>query len=100
MLTVKQITLSGEEFIWQALAPVSYTPAELRSGEPRGKNVVSFNTADGVASTIASGTVFVMNEAGSTLARYDLGASMVPIGQQCFGDPHGASPLEGPAEAT
>lgn len=71
-LTVKHIEPSGHERLMQALS-VSYQPGGDAGASAK---VFAFNTAhhptDG-APVFDCGTVYVMNEAGATVAKYDLG---------------------------
>jgi len=84
MMTVKHITLSGEEFVY-ATSHVNFVPAtalqgaNYASGSAAVPDTVWRYDADGVARPITGGTVFVMNEHGKTVSRYDIGASMVPL---------------------
>jgi len=91
MFTVKQITLSGIENIWECHT-VQYYPATARP-EPQTSDVKPFCGGDAVAMNVVGGdapveifggTVFVMNSAGKTVSRYDLGPSTVRFGD----DPH------------
>lgn len=84
MLTVKHITISGEETIKEATA-VRFAPAPTQAIGPDDISVSyvmyqSPHLADGVEIAVSGGTVFVMNSAGKTVSRYDLGASMIPLG--------------------
>ncbi len=84
MMTVKHITLSGEEFVYPT-SHVNFVPASAvgqqgTNSEYKPKDAVWRYDADGRAFELSGGTVFVMNEHGKTVARYDIGASMVPIG--------------------
>lgn len=84
MLTVKHISLSGEEMIYPTPL-ANYTPdfnknivgASPRPHTPETVWIDQHN--DGSRQPLTGGTVFVMNEHGKTVARYDLGASMVPL---------------------
>lgn len=88
MLTVKQITLSGIEFLWEAVN-VQFMPAIRPDGKVAGPHeggsgyepaAVHFNQSGGGDQIkIGGGTVFVMNDHGKTVSRYDLGASEVPL---------------------
>lgn len=71
MISVKHISLGGEETIHQARS-LHYMPGDeptLRL-EAEERDVM-----------LTGGTAFVMNDHGRTIARYDLGASMVPKGK-------------------
>lgn len=81
MFTIKQISISGEECIFRATA-VRYTPGGYRdpsmaSGTPPPSATPATVWID--ERPLTGGTVFVMNEAGKTVSRYDLGASPVPL---------------------
>lgn len=82
MMTVKHITLSGEEFLYPTTS-VNYTPGRDNlppaSSDPA---TLWIYDADDRAKPLTGGTCFVMNEHGKTVARYDIGASMVPMGRQ------------------
>lgn len=82
MMTIKHITLSGEEFIY-ATTHVNLVPVAAREkpvGGPTTSDIVWHYDADGRSHPLQGGTVFVMNEHGKTVARYDIGASMVSLG--------------------
>ena len=79
MLTVKHITLSGEEFVF-CTSHVNYVPGTAKNCAPVPPDSVWIY--EGSAETpreLCGGTIFVMNERGSTVARYDIGASNVPL---------------------
>lgn len=78
MLTVKHISLCGKETIYPAFT-VEFRPADSKpKQEPPAKNsVVAFTESHYVVAELGDGTVFVMNEHGKTVSRYDIGASMV-----------------------
>jgi|GEM_PF-3560353 len=85
MFTVKHISLIGEESL-SLVATTRYTPRGL-GDDPRDPNVCSKDapatlwvrdTANGPEYPMTGGTIFVMNDKGKTVARYDLGASPVP----------------------
>ena len=84
MLTVKHITLSGEEFLYSTTR-ANFVPARAKDCAPANDSLWIYEGPDESERELRSGTIFVMNERGSTVARYDLGASMVP-----FGSPIGA----------
>lgn len=81
MLTVKHITLSGEEFVYTT-THTNYVPANAKNCAPASDSLWIYEGADERARELCGGTIFVMNERGSTVARYDIGASMVPLGVQ------------------
>ena len=74
MLTVKHVRLSGQEDLYQSVT-VWYSPIENQTPDGR-PAMITMDLGD----PLTGGTVFVMNDAGKTVARYDLGASMVPVG--------------------
>ena len=85
MLTIKHISLSGDEMLYLSPA-ANYTPERNRpdslakSNGPYSPATVWIDERnDGHRQPLTGGTVFVMNDKGSTVARYDLGASMVPL---------------------
>lgn len=87
MFSVKHITLDGTETLHQS-AYVQFKPAfdEARALIKHGDELSVASVAlDHMQ--ITGGTVFVMNEAGKTVARYDLGASPVPIVGDGLTDP-------------
>jgi len=81
MLTVKQITLSGIEFLWEAVN-VQFMPSiagATHAADPIPAEVHFNQPGGGDQIRIGGGTVFVMNDHGKTVSRYDLGASEVPL---------------------
>lgn len=89
MFTIKHITLSGTEIIYSG-EHIRFEPEGLCvSTNPNSSSpaMVSFFHAKGHQVEIGGGTVFVMNDAGKTVARYDLGASPVPIVGDGLSDP-------------
>ena len=78
MLTVKHISLSGIETIYPA-SSVEFRPAATKDCAPASDSVLAFTEQHYVVAELTGGTVFVMNEHGKTVSRYDLGASMVPM---------------------
>lgn len=81
MMTVKHITISGEEFVYPT-THVNFVPGSVQDkepGKPAPRDAVWYYNADGKASQLIGGTVFVMNDHGKTVARYDIGASTVPL---------------------
>lgn len=74
MFTIKHIELSGTETLYQAAKPVFHPKDNsLRAA-------IEFDVANNEVARLEGGTVFVMNDGGKTIARYDLGASNVPLG--------------------
>ena len=82
MLAVKHIQLSGHEEIYLTNR-VSYEPNFMPTNTAgvSGRPYVWLDGADKPSQQLDGGTVFVMNEMGKTVTRYDLGASMVPLSQ-------------------
>jgi hypothetical protein len=81
MFAVKHIQLSGHEEIYLA-AKVSFKPesgGHNTAGITHVPPCVFLDFDPNRIMRIEGGTVFVMNDIGKTVARYDLGASMVPI---------------------
>lgn len=87
MLTVKHITLSGTEMIIPA-SRVWFYPSDDQKQSlkavPQGSGMVTVVPPQSAGllaphEDLHGGTVFVMNEHGKTVSRYDLGASMVPM---------------------
>ena len=80
MLSVKHITLSGCEFIYPCFS-AEFRPAASKSPDPTcpapRDSVIAFTDGHYVVAEFSDGTVFVMNESGKTISRYDLGASEV-----------------------
>lgn len=70
MMTVKHITDTGEEFVY----PTSHTNFVPGSAKPATGQPSSFwrYDHDGRAFEIDAGRVYVMNEHGTTVARYSL----------------------------
>lgn len=98
MLTVKHIHLDGCEVIHQA-HEVSFTPTPTEQRAKTRSPIESAHTGGILTLTkptmdrsesgtyflgLEGGTIFVMNDHGKTVSRYDLGASEVPFGV----DPH------------
>lgn len=77
MMTVKHITLSGEESVYPTNW-VNYVPASALNDRDA-VDTIWIYTADTPAQPLTGGTVYVMNEHGKTVSRYDIGASQVPL---------------------
>ncbi|MCP1832857.1 hypothetical protein [Bradyrhizobium sp. USDA 4545] len=71
MMTIKQILSTGHEMVIQANS-VSYQPMATAGPNPA-PQALFVDCEDGELRTFASGTYFVMNDSGSTVARYYLG---------------------------
>lgn len=92
MFTIKHISLRGEERILQT-ATVRFEPGESafvsadgRSGHSGTPATVWIAGSTGEV-PLTGGTIFVMNDNGKTVSRYDLGASPVPIVGDGLSDP-------------
>lgn len=79
MFTLKHLTPSGNESLYEA-TEVFFTPDESAGlAQPSGTathslGTIGYQISPGAAvSGLADGYVYVMNEAGSTVAKYDLG---------------------------
>lgn len=82
MFTIKHITLNGSETLYYH-ANVRYEPEGISQGvcEEKGayKSPPRILLQGHEPPWLDGGTVFVMNDLGKTVARYDLGASNVPL---------------------
>jgi len=88
MLTIKFIGMVGEEAVYPAFS-VEYRPAASKPpqgqptpGEPPPflppkDTVIAFTEDHYAVAEFDTGTIFVMNERGQTVSRYDLGPSPV-----------------------
>lgn len=74
MLTVKHIRADGAETIDRAERVIFYPPTAQSAVNPHDGGVVTAVGAISGGVDWVSGTVYVMNEHGSTVARYDLGS--------------------------
>lgn len=82
MFSIRHIQLSGHEDIYLA-SRVSFQPEvthEQKGGLPSSPTIF-IDRPDGSTMPINGGTIFVMNDNGKTVARYDIGASMVPLAE-------------------
>lgn len=70
MMTIKHISISGEERLFEAKS------VRLSSNET--PETVWFTTPDGKQEPLTGGTVYVMNDNGKTVSRFDIGASPEP----------------------
>ncbi len=73
MLTIKHVHIGGNEVIEQ-VDRAEFVPAPISGPGVPGVRADRVNDV----LTFTGGTVFVMNDFGKTVARYDLGASPVP----------------------
>jgi len=83
MFTIRHIHIGGDEELLQ-VDFVRYTPASkppVTSNEPSQSPETVWVVEHEMSGErpLTGGTIFVMNEAGKTVARYDIGASPVPI---------------------
>lgn len=76
MLTVKWVAENGSESIMNATGDVSYTPPTFKEVLTGRELVVapcvSFPGDNGVHTTLHTGTIYVMNGNGATIAKYHL----------------------------
>lgn len=73
MMTIKHCDLSGEEFVYPT-THINFVPAAVKNCAPTTSSVWRYDE-DGRAYEIDSGSVFVMNEHGRTVARYNISAN-------------------------
>jgi len=85
MFTIKHINAAGIEELYSS-TKCRFHPKGLCNGTALNSESSGIIHLDGVT-TLHGGTVFVMNETGKTVARYDLGASPVPIVGDGLSDP-------------
>lgn len=70
MLTVKQMLSTGVQIVFEA-SRVNYVPG---SAAQKTDEVLFTESPDGTSShTFLSGVYYIMNDAGNTVAKYDLG---------------------------
>lgn len=114
MLTVKHIGLHGSESLYQAYE-VSFEP-HPDAAKTLTRSPIEADHAGGTVTLtkppmnqgelgrymlgLVEGTVFVMNETGKTVARYDLGASPVPYKTYSGYDPLTGTVTGKPADFT
>ena len=84
-LALKHIELSGREKIYPAhhveFRPAGWTPESgAQESVQNADRVLAFTEEHYIVAECFGGTVFVMNENGSTVSRYDLGGSMIEPG--------------------
>jgi hypothetical protein len=83
MLTIKHIHIGGDEDVISAFS-TRYAPGSQYvggQGAPGTPATLWYRKAEfEPEQPLTGGTIFVMNAKGSTVARYDLGASPVPRG--------------------
>lgn len=70
MMTIKHITPSGEEFVHET-THVNFVPAAAKCATGSGASLWRYDSA-GQATEIVDGLAYVMNDGGTTVARYDL----------------------------
>lgn len=76
MLTIKHVTDSGEEYVY-ATDHINFVPASAKACAPAGDSLWRYDHT-GRAFEITEGLVYVMNDGGSTVARYDMTAKNSP----------------------
>ena len=87
MFTIKHVRLCGEEQITQ-VETVRFVPAKIGTqGQSETPPTLWVAERGFDERPVTGGTVFVMNEQGKTVSRYDLGASPVPIIGDGLNDP-------------
>lgn len=77
MLTIKHVAISGDETVRQAMeVRLAHEPIpqddQLTSADTHKARVYA-DLEDNATVQIESGTVYVMNDAGATVSKYDLG---------------------------
>lgn len=79
MLTVKHIRHDGAETIDSAERVIFYAPEGMDSTPTPhvGGSITAVNRG-GIEAEWFSGTVYVMNERGATIAKYDMGGGPAP----------------------
>lgn len=92
MFTIKHISGLGDEEIIQVetvrFSPGTQSCMAQNGGASTPPTVWISHLSRGVSETpLTGGTIFVMNDMGKTVARYDLGASPVPIMGDGLNDP-------------
>ena len=92
MFTIKHVHPDGQEFIHRGELP-RYVPVEAKKsaqvqlpGEATHSHV-AFDVPGWPCQILYSGTVYVMNENGKTVARYDLGLSAPVMGGEATVQP-------------
>lgn len=70
MLTVKQVLSTGVEIVFEA-SRVNYVPSSTAGGTL--ETLFTENPDRSQSHSFLSGVYYVMNDAGSTVAKYDLG---------------------------
>lgn len=73
MMTVKHVALSGEEYIYPT-SHVNYVPTTVLN-DLQGVDTLWWYDTDGRAYPITGGKVYVMNDSGKTVSRYELSKS-------------------------
>lgn len=80
MLTVKHISNVYVETVYEACR-VTFDPGwqmAAAKGDPAPTERVHINGPDGPSSPLETGTVYVMNDKGATVSKYDLNAGNAP----------------------
>jgi hypothetical protein len=89
MLTVKHIAVSGEEMIYPT-PRVNFVPSTAKEAASNGDSLWIYDET-GRAHELYGGTVYVMNENGKTVSRYDLGGWVLPSAKEPKVESHGRS---------
>lgn len=76
MMTIKHITAIGEEFVYPT-SHVNFVPANAKCAAPATDSVWRYDE-EGRAYEMRDGRVYVMNEHGTTVARYDMSSDVNP----------------------
>lgn len=81
MLTVRLVTPSGEEFI-HPTSHVNFVPSKIAGSDrphiPNDGELWVYD-APGRATSLSNGIAYVMNEQGSTVAKYDMRPAVGPV---------------------
>lgn len=74
MLTIRHIEPTGHETVLQTMRVTMHPTDGVNLGAP----TVFYDRPDGGTSLVEEGVVYVMNDLGKTVAKYELGSSAVP----------------------
>ena len=80
MMTIKHVARSGEEYVY-ATSHVNFVPTSALGLGSTTPDTLWHYGSEGDAQPITDGTVFVMNEHGKTVSKYELGAKHGISGQ-------------------
>lgn len=70
MMTVKHVTLCGEEFVYPT-THINFVPASSKNCAPATSSLWRYDS-EGRAYEIDEGMTYLMNEHGKTVARYEI----------------------------